>query len=101
MHCWARRCSAPNGSEKTRWRRSARLSALPCARCCASLGEGRGSMKPDIRKLVVTVEETHREAGRGASPATRKAAAVAVIANPFAGKYVEDLTPLIDIGEEL
>jgi hypothetical protein len=58
-------------------------------------------MKPDIRKLVVTVEETHREAGRGVSPATRKAAAVAVIANPFAGKYVEDLTPLIDIGEEL
>jgi hypothetical protein len=58
-------------------------------------------MKADIRKLVVTVEETHREAGKGVSPATRKAAAVAVIANPFAGKYVEDLTPLIDIGEEL
>lgn len=58
-------------------------------------------MKPDIRKLVVIVEETHREGGKGVSPATRKAAAVAVIANPFAGKYVEDLTPLIDIGEEL
>ena len=58
-------------------------------------------MKADIRKLVVTVEETHRESGKGVSPATRKAAAVAVIANPFAGKYVEDLTPLIDIGEEL
>ncbi len=58
-------------------------------------------MKADIRKLVVTVEETHREAGKGVSPATRKAAAIAVIANPFAGKYVEDLTPLIDIGEEL
>jgi hypothetical protein len=58
-------------------------------------------MKADIRKLVVTVEETHREGGKGVSPATRKAAAVAVIANPFAGKYVEDLTPLIDIGEEL
>lgn len=58
-------------------------------------------MKADIRKLVVTVEETHREAGKGVSPATRKAAAVAVIKNPFAGKYVEDLNPLIDIGEEL
>jgi len=58
-------------------------------------------MKADIRKLVVTVEETHREGGKGVSPATRKAAAIAVIANPFAGKYVEDLTPLIDIGEEL
>ncbi|HWA48085.1 MAG TPA: amino acid synthesis family protein [Dongiaceae bacterium] len=58
-------------------------------------------MKADIRKLLVTVEETHREAGKGISPATRKAAAVAVIKNPFAGKYVEDLNPLIDIGEEL
>jgi hypothetical protein len=58
-------------------------------------------MKADIRKLVVTVEETHREGGKGVSPATRKAAAVAVIKNPFAGKYVEDLNPLIDIGEEL
>jgi len=58
-------------------------------------------MKSDIRKIVVTVEETHREGGKGVSPATRKAAAVAVIANPFAGKFVEDLTPLMDIGEEL
>ncbi len=58
-------------------------------------------MKSDIRKLVVTIEETHREGGKSISPATRKAAAIAVIANPFAGKYVEDLTPLIDIGEEL
>ncbi len=58
-------------------------------------------MKSDIRKIVVTVEETHRESGRGVSPATRKAAAIAVIANPFAGKYVEDLAPLMEIGEEL
>lgn len=58
-------------------------------------------MKSDIRKIVVTVEETHRESGRGINPATRKAAAIAVIANPFAGKYVEDLAPLMEIGEEL
>jgi hypothetical protein len=58
-------------------------------------------MKSDIRKIVVTVEETHRDSGKGVNPATRKAAAVAVIANPFAGKYVEDLAPLMDIGEEL
>lgn len=31
----------------------------------------------------------------------RKVAAVAVIANPFAGRYVEDLAPMIDMGEEL
>ncbi len=54
-----------------------------------------------IRKIVVTVEETHREAGVGVSPATRKAAAVAVIENPFAGRRVDDVSELIAIGEEL
>ena len=34
-------------------------------------------------------------------PPTRKAVAVAVIANPYAGQYSEDLTELMDIGEEL
>ncbi|MGH1578223.1 amino acid synthesis family protein [Planktotalea sp.] len=58
-------------------------------------------MSADIRKIAVWVEETHREAGREISPATRKAVAVAVIANPFAGQFVEDLTPLMDIGAEL
>lgn len=58
-------------------------------------------MKAEIRKIVTFVEETHREMDKGISPPTRRAAAVAVIANPFAGKYVEDLTPLMEIGEEL
>lgn len=55
----------------------------------------------DIRKIAVWVEETHTEAGRAFTPPTRKAVAVAVIANPFAGRYVEDLTALTDMGEEL
>lgn len=54
-----------------------------------------------IRKLLTIVEETHEEAGRTIKPATRKAAAVAVIANPFAGKYVEDVSELIRVGEAL
>jgi hypothetical protein len=54
-----------------------------------------------IRKLAVWVEETHTEAGRPVSPPTRKAVAVAVIANPFAGRYAEDLSELIAIGAEL
>lgn len=58
-------------------------------------------MSADIRKLMVVVDEIHREMGREISPPTRRAAAVAVIANPFAGRYVEDLTPLMDIGAEL
>jgi hypothetical protein len=58
-------------------------------------------MKAQIRKIATFVEETHREAGRLIDPPTRKAAAVAVIANPFAGAYAEDLGELIAIGEEL
>ena len=54
-----------------------------------------------IRKLVVVVEETRREMGRDIAPATRKAAAIAVIANPCSDRYVEDLEPLMAIGEEL
>ena len=54
-----------------------------------------------IRKLLTIVEETHEEAGRIIAPPTRKAAAVAVIANPFAGRYVEDVGELIGVGEAL
>lgn len=54
-----------------------------------------------IRKIAVNVEETHIEAGKSIVPATRKAVAVAVIENPFAGQYVDDLTPLMNIGAEL
>ena len=58
-------------------------------------------MSLKIRKIAVNIEETHREIGREISPATRKAVAVAVIENPFAGRYEEDLTVLMDIGAEL
>lgn len=55
----------------------------------------------DIRKIATWVEETHSEIGQAISPPTRKAVAVAVIANPFAGTFVDDLTPLMDMGAEL
>ncbi len=58
-------------------------------------------MSAEIRKLAVWVEETHTEMGKTITPATRKAVAVAVIANPFAGRYAEDLSDLIEIGAEL
>ncbi|NOX39454.1 MAG: amino acid synthesis family protein [Alphaproteobacteria bacterium] len=54
-----------------------------------------------IRKIVTTVEDTKIEMGREISPPTRRAVAVAVIENPLAGRYVEDLEPLMVIGEEL
>lgn len=58
-------------------------------------------MKAEIRKLATFVEEVHSEMGRPVSPPTRKAAAVAVIRNPFACSYVDDLTLLMEIGAEL
>ncbi len=58
-------------------------------------------MKADIRKTMVLVEDTRKEMGRAIDPPTRRAVAIAVIANPFAGSYVEDLEPLMEIGAEL
>jgi len=58
-------------------------------------------MKAKIRKLAVNVEETHLEIGRKVDPITRKAVAVAVIENPFASSYQEDLSLLMEIGAEL
>ncbi|MEM7752370.1 MAG: amino acid synthesis family protein [Pseudomonadota bacterium] len=55
----------------------------------------------EIRKLLVTLEETRREAGQPVSPAVRKAVAIAVIANPFAGRFEQDLSVLVEIGAEL
>ena len=58
-------------------------------------------MTAKIRKIAVNVEEVHSEIGRIISPPTRKAVAVAVIENPFAGQYQEDLSDLMAIGAEL
>ncbi|MEO1291355.1 MAG: amino acid synthesis family protein [Pseudomonadota bacterium] len=54
-----------------------------------------------IRKLATFVEETHREIGQPVDPPTRRACAVAVIENPFAGRFVRDLEPLMVIGAEM
>ena len=58
-------------------------------------------MKAKIRKIVTVVDEIQMEMGRKVSPPTRRAAAIAVIENPFAGQYVEDVGLLMEIGEEL
>ena len=58
-------------------------------------------MPAQIRKLIVQVDETWREMGRDIAPPTRRALAIAVIHNPFAGRYSENLDALVTIGEEL
>jgi hypothetical protein len=54
-----------------------------------------------IRKLLTIVEETHLELDQTVAPPTRKAAAIAVIANPYAGRFTDNLDELIAIGEML
>ncbi|MBN8186131.1 amino acid synthesis family protein [Salipiger thiooxidans] len=54
-----------------------------------------------LRKIVTLVEETRTEMGREVSPPARRSLAAAVIANPFAGVWAEDLSELIETGEAL
>jgi hypothetical protein len=58
-------------------------------------------MPAEIRKLIVQVDETRLEMGRPVTPPVRRALAMAVITNPFAGRYEDNLDALIAIGEEL
>lgn len=55
----------------------------------------------DVRKYVDLIEEIRMENGKPVNPPARKAAAIAVIRNPFAGAYEEDLEPLTNIGDIL
>jgi hypothetical protein len=58
-------------------------------------------MKSRIRKIATFMDETLLEQGQPVTPPVRRAAAVAVIENPYAGVYQRDLSLLMDIGEEL
>ncbi|MDG2375173.1 MAG: amino acid synthesis family protein, partial [Woeseiaceae bacterium] len=58
-------------------------------------------MTTKIRKIISIVEDTVREMDRVIDPVTRKAAAIAIIENPYAGEFVEDLEDLMHIGEDL
>ena len=92
-------CGGNNGNRDARvagasWKRDTGYDAC-------LIGSEAKSMSAIIRKIVTVVEETHLEMGQKVAPPTRRAAAIAVIENPFAGRYVEDLSPLIAIGEEL
>lgn len=58
-------------------------------------------MAADIRKIVIMVDETAIEMGQRIDPPTRRAVACAVITNPCAGRFVQDLSVLTEIGVEL
>jgi hypothetical protein len=54
-----------------------------------------------VRKVVTFIEDIFSEAGQSAEPPLRKVAVVAVVKNPFAQRYVEDLAPLTKASLEL
>jgi hypothetical protein len=62
-------------------------------------------MNITIRRTLVVIEERREEAGRPANVALRRVAAVAVVENPYAGRYVGDLAAMIEgsakLGREL
>ena len=55
----------------------------------------------EIRRQLTIEDDLLIEAGKPVSPPVKKVAAIVVIRNPFAGRFVEDLTEMIDIGEQL
>ena len=55
----------------------------------------------DIRKLVTLREVVFSELGREAPRPIVRAVGIAVIRNPFAGRWAEDLRPLFDAGAGL
>ena len=50
----------------------------------------------EIRKFASVVEEVFHEGGPRANTPLRRAAVIAVIRNPFAGSYVEDIQPFME-----
>jgi Amino acid synthesis len=55
----------------------------------------------NLRKLVHSKETIFADAGKPVTPAITRVAAIAVLLNPFAGNFVEDLSPLFAVGAEL
>src|SRR5271168_838414 len=57
--------------------------------------------KLPIKRVLTFLDETRTADGRDVVPPLRKAAAVAIIDNPFAGRFVEDLSPLTRASEAI
>jgi hypothetical protein len=54
-----------------------------------------------IKRTLTFVDEVGQEAGQRIDPALRKVAVVAVIDNPFAGRFERDLSPLTEASAEI
>lgn len=49
----------------------------------------------EVRKRVTLVEEIFHEGGPAAAKPHKRGAALAVVKNPFSGRYVEEITPFM------
>lgn len=58
-------------------------------------------MQLKVRRTFSIVEERHIEAGQAADPPLRKVAAVSILENPYAGRYVKDLSEMIEASRDL
>src|SRR6201997_682242 len=54
-----------------------------------------------IKRVLTYLDETRVADGRDTVPPLRKAAAVAIIDNPYAGRFVQDLSPLTRASEAI
>ena len=53
-------------------------------------------MKLEVRRSLTIVDDKFSDFGRTGETPLRKVAVAAVLTNPFAGKYVEDLSPMVE-----
>lgn len=53
-------------------------------------------MELQIRKIATGVEETHHDGGPVLARPVKKGFAAAILQNPYAGTFVEDLTPFME-----
>jgi hypothetical protein len=56
---------------------------------------------PTVKRIVIFEEETFEEKGRKLEKSVRRVAVAAVLSNPYAGKYVSDLSALVPFSEQL
>ncbi len=54
-----------------------------------------------IKRTLAFIDDVAIEGGQTVTPPLRKVAVVAVIDNPFAGKFEKDLSPLTEASEEI
>jgi hypothetical protein len=58
-------------------------------------------MKMNLRRMTTVIEDMYGTSGPDAGQMIRRAAIVAVVENPYLGRFVEDLKPMIDVSPQI